>query len=885
MGVLLIIDELGKLLEYASAHPSMSDVYLLQRLAEYAARAHSPFLVMGVLHQDFSGYARDLAQEDRQEWEKVRGRFEDIVFEQSAADMLRLIAQAMTVREEYRSGRDDSRDHFELFCDEAWAVNVVPPGLNRAAERGLLSSCYPLHPCVTLLLGPIFKRFGQNERSAFSFLTSGEPHALTDFVARSPKGVLYNLVHLYDYLVSAFGDSLLRSKDGKRWAEAFNVESQLPDLSQGELSVLRVIALLGIVGRWNGVAPTPEVARYALAPTMGPADVDEGIRSLSARSAIVYRRYNNTYNLWEGSDIDVDARIADARARIAMEASSVELLRSHFSLRPMVARRHSFKSGTLRFFDVVFASPSTLNDVAAAFEAAAEDSKADGQIIVLLPEARGDPPAASNGSVEAVASLPDTVLCVPGNAREVESLARELAALRSARSATTDLQHDATARREFATRESDIWRRLEQAMTQIMAPPRPGSPRTRWYRLGVEQQLDTPRALNELLSDVCNELFASSPVIQNEIINRRELSSSAAAAQGKLIARMLRDSNKEGLSIEGYPPERSIYLSVLRELNLHQEHQGRWSFAASEKSVRADARPVCRAIKRFFHSAKTEPRSLDELFTQLRQRPYGLRDGILPILVCAALIGNEADVAVYEDGAFAPQLTEALFERLIRDPARYTVRQWNVSGVRITVFEKLGLMLGRSVVASRVEPRDLLDVVKPLVRFVRTLSDFSRQTTSFSPTAVAVREAIASASEPDHLLFLDLPRACGVEPFDDSRKERVHDVDAFLRTLQASLTEIQRAYDVLLQGLVADIHRELGVPEPQQTKARAHIARRSAEIAPVALNPDIKVFITRLADTAADDAIWTEQLAAFLARRHPALWHDDDRGRFSIRLA
>ena len=37
-GLLLIVDELGKLLEYSALYPDRSDLYLLQRLAERASR-------------------------------------------------------------------------------------------------------------------------------------------------------------------------------------------------------------------------------------------------------------------------------------------------------------------------------------------------------------------------------------------------------------------------------------------------------------------------------------------------------------------------------------------------------------------------------------------------------------------------------------------------------------------------------------------------------------------------------------------------------------------------------------------------------------------------------------------------------------------------------
>ncbi|MGO6907337.1 AAA family ATPase, partial [Rhizobium ruizarguesonis] len=47
LGLLLIIDELGKLLEHAALNPDQEDVFALQRLAEMAARSNAtPFLLI-----------------------------------------------------------------------------------------------------------------------------------------------------------------------------------------------------------------------------------------------------------------------------------------------------------------------------------------------------------------------------------------------------------------------------------------------------------------------------------------------------------------------------------------------------------------------------------------------------------------------------------------------------------------------------------------------------------------------------------------------------------------------------------------------------------------------------------------------------------------------
>lgn len=82
-GLLIILDELGKFLEFAAYHPDRQDIFLLQRLAELSTRSgKEPIFTIGLLHQGFNAYANQLSQSAQREWEKVAGRFDEILFDQ-----------------------------------------------------------------------------------------------------------------------------------------------------------------------------------------------------------------------------------------------------------------------------------------------------------------------------------------------------------------------------------------------------------------------------------------------------------------------------------------------------------------------------------------------------------------------------------------------------------------------------------------------------------------------------------------------------------------------------------------------------------------------------------------------------------------------------------
>ena len=76
----------------------------------------------------------------------------------------------------------------------------------------MLEACWPLHPAVACLLGPISRRrFGQNQRSLFGFLNSSEPHGFQDFLRRESKDALYSTDRLWDYLRANLEPSILAS--------------------------------------------------------------------------------------------------------------------------------------------------------------------------------------------------------------------------------------------------------------------------------------------------------------------------------------------------------------------------------------------------------------------------------------------------------------------------------------------------------------------------------------------------------------------------------------------------------------------------------------------------------------------------------------------------
>ena len=208
-GLVVFIDEMGKFLEAAANDGS--DIYLFQELAERASRSDKRLIVVGILHQAFEEYAHRLSREMRDEWSKIQGRFVDLVVNASGDEQIDLLSRA-------------------IESDHPKKPGPLAKGVAQRAQRQpspyfaeMLEDCWPLHPIVACLLGPISRRrFGQNQRSIFGFLNSAEPQGFQDFLRFAGDDDIYGPDRLWDYLRINLEPSILASPDGHRWALAMD---------------------------------------------------------------------------------------------------------------------------------------------------------------------------------------------------------------------------------------------------------------------------------------------------------------------------------------------------------------------------------------------------------------------------------------------------------------------------------------------------------------------------------------------------------------------------------------------------------------------------------------------------------------------------------------
>ncbi len=866
-GLLLVVDELGKFLEFAAVDPEGGDVFVLQQIAEACERSKTPIIFVTILHSGFADYLRIGDELRRSEWQKIQGRFSDVPFHLPAEQMVALVAHALARNACPALARAWNREIESVLESEALAEAT------RRVPAELLRECAPLHPVTTLLLWPLFRsKVAQNERSLFAFLAAAEPFGLQHFLGGESWSVgdapFLRPPQLHDYIPQALGLAAFAGDHGRSWSLIDDALVRIPGEAPAECQdVLKTVGLLSMYGGGVGLRASKETINLAIG-----CDSAEALKVLEDRSIIVYRKHAAGYGLWDGSDVDLDAAFATAREHVD-SGDVVERLKRSLTLQPVVARRHYAETGTLRFLDVAIASPNA-RDVERTLR---KQGDADGRIICAIPgptEKMGD---VIDGLADATTAGKLRIVSIPRAFKGIETALREVECWSWVSRNVAELEGDRAARREVQARHMAATKVLEGLAGRLF--PLAGSSfrpsECVWVAGGEVHRVRSAREFHRWISRRCEETFPSAPTLHNELLNRRHLSSAAAAARRNLLQRMVERSHEERLGIEGTPPEASMYEAMLRRGGFHRKRGETWCLGRPAE----EWLPAWDAALEFVRRTKGARRPLAELLDVLAGPPFGLRDGPISILVGALLVTKRDEVALYEEGVFVPELRIEVIERLVRRPDMFELQSHRLDVRQAATLRALRDVLGeREDEEGPVDASDLLPVVKSLIVFVSRLEPFARKTKRLDPTEAAiVRDRLLAARDPRTLLFEELPEALGVELTDE--KEVAH----FARSLRESLRGLRRAYPDLLDGIERQLRHAFGL-RGSALEARQKLAARAAPLIELTLDGHLGLFVREAAADHADRD-WRETLGRVLqGGLPPSHWSDRDVTALGIRL-
>ncbi len=852
--LLLVIDEFGKNLEAAS--DGREDPYLLQQLAEAGQGSGLPIFLVTLQHLSFEEYfATGSAGAAGREWAKVQGRFDDVSFVESAGQLRTLIAGVF-------DGSDPVIERRVARWAAARADEMRSVGIGEVADPEIAASCYPLHPLTAMVLPELCSRYGQHERTLFSFLTSRDPASAASFLAatrvpdRDPLPSL-GLECVYDYFVESSALGGLSGRQSSRWSEIAVRLRDATGLSRPETRMAKRIAVLNLIATTGVVR-----ASRALLSLTDPR-ADEVLANLETAGIATYRDFSDEYRIWRGSDVDIGRLLHRARARIRRRPL-VEVLSTMEPPDPAVAARHSAERDVLRVFKRRYV------DAAQPVEPLDPFSNYDGEVLLVVDSIHATPslPEGSESAKPIVAAVPQDVTRLDEAAREVSAV-RTLLEERP-------VEEDWVVRREIAERMAQARSRLETAVHDTFL-----ADACRWILLDPSgpRQLPSGRG-SHALSAAAGIAYEHTPIIGNEVLNRTRLTPQGVKARRLLIGAMIDRERDPDLGLEGNGPEVAMYRAFLQKTGMHRSSSDSGDgFRLSAPCATDSLAHSWEVLEEQFVRAKAGRVNLRDLYGALLSSPVGMKEGVIPVFVTAALLVHRNEIAIYEHGTFRPLLAAEVSERMVRNPHHFDVKHFaNTTGARRSVINALARRFGVRPAFRRYRVANVLGIAGHLVSRYRRLDNFTLRTRSLSPDALAVRKTVAEAVEPDELLFDRLPGCFGL-PAIPSEAERYAEETEYAERIGSAMDELTGRHAKLEAELLTLL---LGIAAE---KTRSAVSGQAAALDGEVLDPAVRAFVLALeGDAAKRDAEWIGTIATVLSKKAPTEWTDRDLVRFEHEL-
>ncbi len=843
-GVLVVIDEMGKFLEATSQEGG--DLHFFQELAEAASRSAGKLIVVGILHQPFEAYASRMGREARDEWAKVQGRYIDMPLVAAVDEVVELVGRAIQVDKSI----DRSGAHYIAKSVTEAIIErrpITPPSITAATQR-----CWPLHPVVATLLGPISRRrFSQNERSTFGFLASREPLGFMEFLETSPaKGCsMYGPARYWDYLKANLEQAILASPDGHRWAVAAEaVERAETKGSRHHVDLTKSVALIELFRGGSGLVPEVKVLNACL-PDVSAEQVKATLHDLVGWKILIERKHLTAFGVFAGSDFDIDGAIN--RATSELGTPDLQQLSALMDMQPILAKRIYSETGTMRWFTRRLVRMDDLQQVVERYK---PEAGSTGTFLLCLPDLGTSSGKAIARVKKFCEQLPNDglVIGVPDNSDRIAELGAELFACEYVLGTRTELDGDSVARKELIGRIAAVRSSLEDELGDAFGV-------SKWYWQGQLQKHGPSVSISSIASDIAQTIFQTSPLLNNELINRDKPSSNSNRARKDLMYRMLAHETERDLGYEGFPADAGLYYSVVKQAGLHREREDGY-FGFGEPYYVGVHEPMFKlwAMTSSFFLEKGASHKVSDLYTLWASPPFGLKLGVMPVLALAFFLANRSTLALYLNGAFTSELTEVVIDEWILDPSALKLSYVSASRDQAAYLRAVAECVPEHSVARRLD--DPLEVARSLVGLVVSLPNWTKRTTTISPEAQTIRAMLLKANDPLKVLFTDLPTLLNAE-----------DPSSVTRKLRGIIEEFQSSYRNVLTTVKASFLRALDQEDGDVNRLKI----RAKVVKGIAGEFRLEAFIARLETFDGSNAA-IESLISLATSKPPAQLVDRD---------
>ena len=832
--LVFVIDEFGKVLEYAAKNNPEKEMYFLQKFCEYVNDTNKNILLLTTLHQGFNAYAKDLRLEQKQEWTKVKGRIQDIVFKEPIEQLLNLSATKIAAKRESSNNR---------AIRQLYDLAIMSKFANDNLKSDVVSALYPMDIFAAYILTQANQRYGQNERTLFSFLEATGDNSVANFAASENR--LYNLINVYDYVQYNFHSSLAEvNADSTNWAAIKIAIERVEGLSLEESEFETAIGLVKIIGLLNIFASSATkidsdfLAQYARL-SIGISDISPLIIKLVKAKIIRFAKYKSKFILFKGTDVDIEMGLYNASLECKRVDDYIDRLKQLFTFRISIANAHYYRTGTPRYFEYQITDEPITK---------VRQGEIDGIIDLIF--AKGND---YSGIIDKCLSYKSIAVayCVFKNAQEIIDHIFEIDKLHWVRDFYVKDENDKVAHKEIESLVEYEKSLLNKSVTDSLF-----SDNVQWIFNGeYVGSIRSQKDLSKFLSNVSDTIYSATPVFKNELINKHRPSGWMSVARQNYLSALLENRDKEdiGFDRDKFPPEKSIYLTMLKSTGIHNADGNAFAFS---EPTEPSFMPLWKCCMDFLKSAQQKQLKIGELATILSEPPYGIKQGFIECWLPSFLIIKKDDFALYSGDSYVPFINKDVLDLLYRNPNGLSVKSFSVEGVRQVFFDKYREAVNLN--KSELNGNTFIETIRPFLTFYRHLNAYAQTTKDISSEAKKFRDVIAHATDPEATFFEQLPETLGFREVVLTQNPEA--IDSFVSVLQNAIRNLRSCYDDYVKSIEQQILKALKIKETDFSAYKPIIDSRYKSVKVALMPNDVRNFHSRLTGSFDNRTTWIESV-------------------------
>ena len=831
-GVLVIcIDEFGKFLEYASKHNPEKEMYFIQQLAEFVNDANRNILLITSVHQAIDSYSVNLSTSQRNEWKKVKGRFNEITFNEPVEQLLLLSSKYLTDTYVNSKRNDSYLNNLISLNEKHHCFSISKDYVNKIG-----TNLYPLDIFSAILLTKSLQKYGQNERSLFTFLQTSDHLGLDSLI----KNELFDTAKLYDYLfINMYATLVSKSNpDYTQWALIRDAIERAESIAKAnQILIIKLIKTIGLINLFvrKGASIDDNFLISYFSIEYSFDEILNSIKFLDKSGIIRYRKFNKSYKLLGGTDLDIEDAISKIGNSIDTSIDIVPRLKEAFEFPIITAKEALYKTGTPRLFEFIITDKPT-------FEKPIDEI--DGFINLIFNE------NITEKNIEEQTSQKNSAILY-GLYKNTSTIRKTLVDIIKTEKVLETVEIDD----KFAKEELNTIINSQKALLNHYVLNSLYSNKIQWFFDGKKIKLNSKKKLNKFLSEICFRIYPLTPNINMELINKHKVSGAINSSRKSYFNRLVNNWTEKdfGYPNDKFPSDKTIYWSLIKNNGIHNLQEGNY-ILSKPNAENENFLKVWEACELFLESAKTETKVITDLIDILSDKPFKLKQGVIDFLIPTFLFAKKGDFALYDEyGGYIPYLNETVLYLMNRNPKQYSIKSFELSNLRLNMFNKYRSYLNQEKEA-KFSNESFIESIRPFLVLYKGLTPYSQKTKKLSKEALNLRESISKAKDPEKVFFEEFPKALGYEIKDLIESEQLF--DEYILNFQKTILEIKNSFDELLNRFEKYLTQEILGVKAKFPAYKTTLQKRFSSLKEHQFLPSQKTFMLRVNSDLDDRDSW-----------------------------